>query len=345
MVRIGAALCALVICATAVRADDGTRQNFWESLIAPNEAEVQLILRKARELRGKAFSQWYPLPDLGAENAYTQSQRANRTSLLREAYGMLAYAHRMLSPNHPDLLLEFGRTADDLARRAHATDALQAYLNVAPAGDVGRVDARLRLGRMHARRGEWDDAVRSFELAVADAPYSYAPQATMYLGCAYMHVGRLEDAIEVLSRGSVAGPGLGTFQTHSVSFALVVAYDRDEQITEAYEVLASIITTDPQLGSVFGHRYGHPLSGTPEPLLLPTVERHYFAALRYEATGRILDARDEWSSYVRGATDSPYRDRARAHITEIDAMLDERMKTAGKPSETGAPDPQSRIRP
>ncbi len=325
-----AALCALVLCAAMARAEDRDRQNFWESLIAPNEAEIQLVLDTARALRRQAFNHAYPTPDLGAPNAHVREQMAIRDSMMREALGMLRYAYRELNPRHPQVLLELGRTADDLQRPREAAAALEAYLNVAPPSQRERGDALIRLGHIYAARGDWDDAVAALRGALATASRDYELQAALSLGCAYMHLGRLDDAISVLSRGATVQPGRPPQHTESIAFALAIAYDRDEQITQAYDLLASLTARDVTLSGVLGQDWGHPLSTIPEPLLTPPAERHYFAAMRYEATNKLIEARTEWRAYVRAVERGPYVARASAHVAAIDAMLDADMsgKTA-----------------
>jgi tetratricopeptide (TPR) repeat protein len=320
----------VVVGAAAPARADGGGDDFWASLLTPHAEEVALVLAKARELRQSAFNQFGSTYETGRADPSTMMQQEQSRLRLQDAFGMLRYARRELDPAHPEVLFELGRTAEDIGRHADAADALRAFLDVVGDATPWRgAEAHFRLGRIHARFGEWDESIAQLRRAAAVRGSHVRPAAKLALGCAYMQADRLPDAIDVL-RDAVAGdpPGSGYYMAQAAAFALAVAYDRDGQVSRSHEVLDQLLAYDPSLGQVLGYGGGEfPL----EPLLVPPAERSYFQALSYEAQGRFDDARVEWQAYAR-ATDSPYRRRALAHVAAIDALREKHENLADDPT-------------
>ncbi|RPI91502.1 MAG: hypothetical protein EHM39_14510, partial [Chloroflexi bacterium] len=116
--------------------------------------------------------------------------------------------------------------------------------------------------------------------------------ALVMLASIYMNTGRLAEAIDLLSgtRPTVPYPGAVDVLT---SFALAVAYDRDEQISLAHATIQQLISSrgDALLYAL------HDDQGTRNPFV-PPEERRYFAALQHEALGNLAEARSEWLAYA-----------------------------------------------
>ncbi len=308
----------------------GSDENFWASLIAPNAEEIDLVLEHARALRLQAMQ--YTLgQDPAYANSYDELQREQRRRRLEDAYGMLRYALRELDPEQPELLYEIGRNADDIGRYDEVLEALGKFVDIAENKDRRVVEAYIRIGRIRARYGEWDEAITAFKRSLVSRSSANRGVALLYLGCAYMHSGQIAEAIDVLSQAAeMQAVGYQYYVAQSSQFALAVAYDRDEQITRSHEVLEKLIAQDRSLTYVLGSPYNY---NTPDvldarPLLVPPHERQYFLALKYEATGLLEEARAQWLTYTKAADDGPIRDRALAHIEDLDEMLDERLDAA-----------------
>jgi len=319
----------IAVAAPDARAKPADDDNFWAAMIAPNAEEIELVLAKARELRQSAM-QFTLGPDLGYPNPYNDSQTEQRRARFADAFGMLRYARRELDPNHLDVLYELGRAAEDIGRYDDAVDALSAFVDRAGDKDRRLAEVHIRLGRLSARRGEWDTTLAELRAALARPGSGLSGQALIYLGCAYMQTDHMAEAIDTLDQASATSPyGQLYYLAQTAQFALAVAYDRDEQITRSHEVLERLLAGDPGLNNALGQPYydytGNGLDS--EPLLWPPSERHYFLALRYEALNMLDEARGEWSAFLRAAEDSPFHARAQAHVDAIDRLRDEQMRT------------------
>ncbi len=290
-------------------------QNFWGWLLEPHEAEVRLILRKVADNRTRAASMEFLPYDYSAQ--FSPARAEVRAEILADAEGMLRYA-LALAPNNLDVQRELALVADDNDRPG-AQAALERYLAGEEAERVS-ADARFRLARWYARQRRFADAVVQLRLSLGGRPeYRTRTQAVLLLSSILMHTGRLAEAIDLL-RGHVASAGFGHYGWEPLTlFALAVAYDRDEQISQAHDVLSRIANQgngNDQLMNVL-HDGNIPPNRSP---LIPPVERHYFAALQYEALGFLPEARAEWQSYARDE-DAPYRERAAQHIGQLDRLL------------------------
>jgi tetratricopeptide (TPR) repeat protein len=321
-------------------ADDANKDsNFWEQLITPNKKEVELILRHVTELQTTATQYGYGYGyggtvDYGIDNHTSEEQRNQRLRRLEDAFGMLRYARRELDPSHPKVLYELGRAADEIERYDDALDALAAFLEVADASrDSYRIgEAHLRIGRIHARYGDWDEAIDSFREALVRPSGTLQTTVMLFLGGAYMQADRLDDAIDILSQAASGSPYAAYTGSQAPLFALAVAYDRDEQITRSHEVLEKVRVMDPNFSYVLGYP---DYNFSTEPLMVPPHELHYFRGLRFEATGMLDEARVEWLAYARAEDEgSRFRSRALEHVEAIDELQDDRAKETETKSTT-----------
>jgi tetratricopeptide (TPR) repeat protein len=294
------------------------RQDFWLWLLDPHEAEIKLILRKVTENRTRASSMELLPYDYGAQ--FSPARAELRAELLADAEAMLRYALE-LSPDDIDLKRELAIVTDENDRPS-AQAALERYVRDEVQERVSP-DARVRLGRWYARQRRFADAIYQLRLALGGRPeHRTRTQGVLLLSSILMHTGRLGEAIDLL-RGHATSAAIGYYGWEPLTlFALAVAYDRDEQISQAHDVLSRIVSAgQDQLMNVL-HDGNIPPNRNP---LVPPIERHYFAALQYEALGYLPEARAEWQAYVR-ADDAPYRGRAQQHIDQIDRLL--RAQTA-----------------
>lgn len=311
---------ALVACLLAVGVGaayaDGLpgkeRREFWDWLLEPHRAEVALILAKVRENRAKvtdAYSEATPFdPPTGM---FSPERSALRDALLADAEGMLRYALK-LAPGDVVLERELALVLDE-NERPTAQAALERYLRDEVPERV-TADARVRLARWYARQRRYGEAIVQLRLALGQGGADPRSRATalVLLASVYMNTGRLAEAIDLLGGAGSATPLYGDVMP---SFALAVAYDRDEQVTLAHDTIQRMLIARPD--ALF---YAlHDDTGTRNPLV-PAYERHYFAALQHEALGHLPEARTEWLAYAR-TPDAPYRGRARQHLAAVEEML------------------------
>jgi tetratricopeptide (TPR) repeat protein len=181
-------------------------------------------------------------------------------------------------------------------------------------------DARVRLARWYARQRRYGDATVQLRLALGQGVLDARSRtvALVLLASVYMNTGRLAEAIDLLASANAGAP---TYQSDAMpTFALAVAYDRDEQVTLAHDTIQRMLSQAPDaLQYVL-----YDQSGTRNPLV-PACERHYFAALQHEALGNLSEARTEWQAYAK-VEDAPYRGRARQHVADIEGMMRERRR-------------------
>ncbi len=296
--------------------------SFWEWLDAPYAREIEVVLAKARENldAARAYNAW----EYGGGMNKTAAE--NRARLLNDAEGMLRYGLRLV-PDHLQLLFELGRITDENGKLEASRQAFETYLaNEDPEQIQG--EARWRLGRLYAREGRWDDAITQLRLALGNERGDYLQQthALFTLAEVYMHERRMDDAIDLLSH-AVNNPRLSMWTGNlTLQFALAVAYDRDEQVTLANEALERIIAgNQPQnLLQVLID------PGSGRLVFTPAYDRHYFAALQYEAMGNLIEARAEWRAYAAFRELAPFRERALEHVRDIDRLIETRKKNAGK---------------
>jgi tetratricopeptide (TPR) repeat protein len=270
--------------------------DFWQELIEPHGEEVQQVLGKINEALLQASQH--------VQNDSDPDGRW-RARMLDDARGMARYLRR-LSPQNPAVLYTLGRVADEAGRADEAIEALTAYLAIEPDGQ----DAQLRLGRIHLRRREYPDAIRYLRAAAA---MSWTTEAAVYLANALTAVGRDEEALAVLKSSGERTAMFGS-DYQIGSFALAVAYDRDEQLSEAFDVL-------DRMQSVMQSSFTAQMQMSIDSLhLVPAVEVHYFRALLYESSGFLDEARASWLIYAAGGDDARFRRRALAHVAAIDLL-------------------------
>lgn len=305
------ALVALCVAEPAARAQAEGDPGFWAWLSGPEHPVIAVVIEAARENRSRAEAEFAPYDHTGLD----WSRAANRRALLEDSRRMLEHA-LALSPTEPALLRELGYVAGELGDAATARRALEAYLAAeAPERVPGEV--RLRLGRLCAAAGERERAVDLLRAAIGgrfEDEIRQRSHAVLALALLYMDGGQLSEAIDLL-RAQVSSPlRYGYGETIMLQFALAVAYDRDEQITRAHHSLEQIQGLgEDSLATALVDSASQPVR------FVPAIDRHYFAALQYEAMGFLADARRAWQSYAahEGAR---YRGRALAHIDAIDAL-------------------------
>lgn len=277
-------------------------RNFWDRAIDPHGREVTVAIAKATEnFRAAGDTLGRPgrggLLDDGGDDSSIEA-------LLDDARGMLRFA-LSLEPEEPRALLLLGQVCDELGRPDEAIAALEHYL---AAEQPSRVvdEARFRLGRAYARRG--DDRAAIAQLR--HGAIRMVPGHMEALAELYQDEGRMDEAIDLLSAQSrMRTPTYLPFAAPA-TIALAAAYDRDEQVTRARELLDGLQPGGPGLLDLLRM----PAWGNG---FLRAGNRHYVDAMIYEAAGYTAEARIQWLHAARA--NPRFRARALAHVRAIDA--------------------------
>ncbi|MGE0548886.1 MAG: tetratricopeptide repeat protein [Kofleriaceae bacterium] len=297
----------------ADRPDD--HGEFWREVVEPHAVEVEALVDKTRRAMRVADER----SQAGAEWAVDQRMR-----YFQDSYGMMSYA-RTLSPHRPDVLILFGRAADELGKTDEAVAALEECVRAQGASKAS-VEATSRLGMIRLRMGDLDGAIRWFRFAQGPLSSTTA-QPLVHLANALAERGDTVAAIDTLANAIPSQTQVFLPQEITLlSFALAVIYDRDEQRSAAFDMLSRLQTT---LSSSFYFSVHGALSAM---TFTPAEDRYYYQALLYEAVGLYAEARAQWALYA--ASGATWRGRALDHIHAIDA---ERSELARRPGPATAP--------
>ncbi|HEY4245117.1 MAG TPA: hypothetical protein VGM88_35115 [Kofleriaceae bacterium] len=268
--------------------------DFWSDVLDPHGAELAEILRLVHDGNALITSHL----ELGKDDA------SSHQKLLVEMRGMLRHAY-VLSPDDPRVLGALAMVDDDLGLTDDARDLYRAALRAH--ADVPGLHARYGLLALH--RGEPDALVHLVAATGPDA-FDTTDNTSALLAVANLaaRAGDVPAAEDLLSPRGRTDRGGGML----AAFALVVLYDRDEQLGKRDAALHAMRV---QYESDFGNRVAQAigLSRLPDP-----EDHFYYQALLYESEGALLEARTEWAHYA-SVPDAPWRDRALAHLHDLDA--------------------------
>ncbi len=280
---------------------DPDRGNFWRDLTEPHKAEIDDILAKATGAMQRGEATFIVEYDPTGEG---------RQKLFRELYGMLRYARR-LAPDHLEVLKLYAEAADTIGKTREAMDALHAAIDLVGPEKAGPAVTG-HLGAIYLRLGQLDDAIRYLRIAqgpiVPGAPDS--ARVLVELSTALALRGQTTDAIDVLADALPTAPAYYSGEYQLVTFALAVAYDRDDQRSAAVEQLEHLRAN---LQDQWGLMVTAALAAF---RFSPPEDQQYYRALLLEATDNYADARAEWALYA--ASHGAYSQRALEHVRAID---------------------------
>jgi hypothetical protein len=289
------------------------KDDFWREVVAPHGDEIASIVQKANQAMGSALQCVQQDCDATGEL---------RTKMLDDVYGMLRYA-RKLDPRQTEVLALLGWVAEESGRAGAAVEAYQAYLAEQDPDATIPGDVHVRLGRAYLRLGRTEDAIRHFRSGLSQgAAYGLIAAAPAYLGMTLMNEGRIGDAIDELV-SNVNQQNMWGWEGLQSLMTLVVAYDRDEQISAAFQLLDSM---GNQLSTSFWQYLQPAMTAM---TFVPAYDQHYYLGLLYESQGYLGEARTEWLLYAQ-AQDAPYRGRALDHVAAIDQLQAEKLAAAAK---------------
>lgn len=305
--------------AAAEEPEEAPPPGFWDRAVDPHGAERKAILAATKEILGHVRA----TDDSSAASATARARAAaERTRILRDARGMLRYALAR-EPDHPELLHRAAEVADATGRSA---DAVALYRRSIAAHRRG-AGPHAELANLHARRGELDDAIHQYRVALAASASTRSGPGDVYIALAsvYMAAGKCDEAIALLQ--TFRRVTRRYYRDHFIQFALAVAYDRDGQVSKAHNVLSKI-SNQRNLIDDFLRRSRGWMSDID---LATPLDVHYFNALLFETTGMLEEARTEWLQYARSGPEARYRARALAHVRELDRRLRDQTRRGGNP--------------
>jgi tetratricopeptide (TPR) repeat protein len=305
------------------------KATFWERVQSPHVDEIRRLVGEATFLRqGIATQYWdqYLLP--------------TRRRVLRDALDR--YEHALaLDPRRLDLRLDAAHTALEAGEYERAAVHYLAYREKT---SDNALLVTYDLAEAYARLGRWADTIDELE-PVADDPSNYERARFLtLLGEGYMARGRLDDAIDALERSVVAFPQQYGSVDQLTLALLAVAYDRDEQLGRAHEMIDQLRAIDPQFYVLMQQQ---PVTAATAPsqrtyiIYAPPSDRHYVLGLFYEAQGRLAEAAASWRAYLDSA-EPGFARRAQQHLAGAQRQLAElsRQRAAAAHAAAGKPKPR-----
>lgn len=158
------------------------------------------------------------------------------------------------------------------------------------------------LGVCHSRAGDYESSIHHLKRILSrGATGSY--EVWWRLGESYMALGRLAESIEALEQ---AGE-LHRYTKTALSFALAVAYDRDENHAKAREHLDKALTA----------RHAVSQLSSPSIEYAPTEDKYYYLGLANEAQGHYESARVHFRRYQKLAGEGMWGRRTRDHLDDL----------------------------
>lgn len=291
---------------------------YWEAVVTPHAARIARLRNEGAQLRQRA-GQFYE-PQMTAERAKIHAQMVDKYRAAAE-----------LAPDKADVVREYADAAFEASDFDSAVAAYNRARELSPDKATG-IDRNLAWAYLKLLR--FEDAVTTLERALGDEVVSGYERAAMLgiLGYTYMAQGRLEDAIDAYTRAMLSNQqtrygygGYGGYGDYITLTGLAVAYDRDEQVSRAQELMEQVRTADPNFTHVIPQQYSY---GSQIPFSPPS-DKHYWIALCYEAKKEWSAAAIEWRAYIDSA-EPTYKRRAEEHLKLVKAELDKKLAAAAK---------------
>jgi hypothetical protein len=284
------------------------KASFWERVQSPHLDEIRRLVGEALYLRQNVATQYWD-----------QYLLPTRRRVLRDALERYEKA-LALDPRRLDLRLDAAHTALEAGEYERAAGHYLAYREKT---SENALLVTYDLAEAYARLGRWGDTIEELE-PVADDPSNYERARFLtLLGQGYMAKGRLDDAIDALERSVVAFPQQYGSTDQLALALLAVAYDRDEQLGRAHEMIDQLRAIDPQFYVLMQQQ---PVTAQTAPsqrsyiVYGPPSERHYVLGLFYEAQGRAADAAASWRAYLDSA-EPGFARRAQEHLRAAEKQL------------------------
>ncbi|MBL4634470.1 MAG: tetratricopeptide repeat protein [Kofleriaceae bacterium] len=152
------------------------------------------------------------------------------------------------------------------------------------------------LAKCHHYSGNYESAITNFKRILSTSTGSI--KIEYLLGEALMALGHLNQAIDSLQHAA------NRSVNKEANFALAVALDRAERITESRALLARLVARDSQLRVLHAS----------DKRFAPVEDEHYTLGLANAAAGRIKESLYHFRLYLKLAPQSPWRSRVHAHL-------------------------------
>jgi tetratricopeptide (TPR) repeat protein len=278
--------------------DDESEQksDFWEKALEPSKQKYEELIAKAVEL-------------------VKQSDKASRdlaTTYLRDAV--------KLAPDRPLAHMWLGRVegqngnhaacAQEIARALDADPKFIPPSNPYLEGDVAGAEwaGRYELALCRAQSADYEGAIDGLRriLAGGGAAEAAAGYVHWHLGESYMALGRLDEALASLQQAYRLLP-----YAANISFALAVAYDRDEEPTQSRDALSRALEREPRVST------SSLLSSS--RIWIPADDQHYYLGLAYLGAGEAPRALYHLRRYISTTGEGMWTARARAHLETAQA--------------------------
>jgi tetratricopeptide (TPR) repeat protein len=276
--------------------------DFWSEALHPNSQRVaELVMQLEAMLRQ-------------LDDPYGATDRT-RIEMVREG-NRLARQARQLDPDDLDALYFSGAFADAAGRALDAERVLTEYTRRA-ALEARRADALVRLGRIALRQGRVDEAVAQLRQASAQFSDRFTMvRSRIALAHALEAQGDIGAAVATLIALTEALPLDGDPASVAAHVALAVIYDRDEQLTAAFDVLLRLRTA---MDSEYVRLADDALRAFPPPL---AIDLHYYRALVYETWPYLTaEAARAWRAYEVGGAPTGLAARAGEHRRLLELEL------------------------
>jgi len=254
---------------------------FWERALEPNRKPYAQLIAQARALSFESSSE-----------ALEQAQK-----LLRSAI--------QLAPREPDAYWELGLLHKRSNQWRECADVLGTIYGFEPSyvpkgGTDWSFD--LELGTCLAHAGSYRSAIRHYQRILARGQDKAAVHRL--IGESLMALGELGQAIDFFeTAGRIDNP-------LEASYALAVAYDRDERNALARVHLDEALRKDPNLTRLASRTD-----------LIPSADRYYYLGLAHTSKHRAW-ALVYFRHYLDEADGQPWRARAESHIRELRSALE-----------------------
>jgi tetratricopeptide (TPR) repeat protein len=164
---------------------------------------------------------------------------------------------------------------------------------------------RYELALCRGQAGEYEAAVDGLRRILAagtdDAPADKVALVHWRLGECYMALGRLDEALASLQQASRLAPW-----NVNISFALAVAFDRDEDPTSSRDAMSRALEREPRVSS------GSLL--TSGRAWIPPEDQSYYLGLAYLSSGEAPRALYYLRRYIAATGEGMWTARARGHL-------------------------------
>jgi len=164
------------------------------------------------------------------------------------------------------------------------------------------------LGILYAKKRRYAESVAVYRKGMP-ASFHLTTRGIMASNCAesLMALGKLRRAVGMYRKSISLRPQ----SNNAAWWGLMIAHDRLGQTAASQQARQHALTLDPNLRGLVG-------SGT---FFVPPGDVHYYLALAYEGQGRIRDAVDQWSRYLRARPRSRWKKRVQLHQARLGRVL------------------------